>query len=49
VFVGLPQGVGGLVFFFNNILDYFHDTHQVLVGLLEGVGGLAIESDFVSF
>jgi hypothetical protein len=49
VFVGLPQGVGGLVFFLNNISVYFHDTHQVLAGLLEGVGGLAIESYFVLF
>jgi len=36
--VGLPQRVGGLAIFFKftliyTILVYFHNTHQVLVGL----------------
>jgi hypothetical protein len=46
VLVGLPQ-VGGLAiliyFILNNfIFVYFYNTHQVLVGLPQLVGGLAI-------
>jgi hypothetical protein len=28
--------------YFNSILVYFYNMHQVLVGLPQGVGGLAI-------
>jgi len=42
VLVGLPQGVGGLVFLFCFILVDFYSPHQVLVGLPQGVSGLAI-------
>jgi hypothetical protein len=51
VLIQLPQTVGGLVpfFFFFNVfisfcilLVYFYNTHQVIIGLSQGVGGLAI-------
>jgi hypothetical protein len=50
--LGPPRGYGGLLLLFHFIcfvfisfhfiLVYVHNTHQVLVGLLRGVGGLAI-------
>jgi hypothetical protein len=40
--MGLPKGGLVIAMLFYIILVYFHNTHQVLVRLPKGVGGLAI-------
>jgi hypothetical protein len=47
---GSPKGLVALLFpLFYIILVYSHNTHQVLVGLPQGIGGLAILFYFVLF
>jgi hypothetical protein len=42
VLVGLPKELVPLLFNCNFILVYFNNTHRMLVGLLQGVGALAV-------